>query len=117
MAQEEALKHDLITRDGNENVHRLHDELADWMVRNITVKRNNADLKKTIDKIKELRERYQHISLDDRGSLMNQTYTFANQFGPMLELALVMTEARSCGMSPAALIISPISRNAMIRTG
>jgi succinate dehydrogenase / fumarate reductase flavoprotein subunit len=91
MAQEEALKHDLLTRDGPENVHHLHDEMADWMIRNMTVKRNNIDLAKTIDKLKELRERYQHISLDDRGSLMNQTYTFASQFGPMLELALAMT--------------------------
>ncbi|MGD0664138.1 MAG: succinate dehydrogenase flavoprotein subunit [Rhabdochlamydiaceae bacterium] len=91
MAQEESLKHDLLTRDGPENVHRLHDEMADWMVRNMTVKRSNPDLKKTIEKLHELQERYQHISLDDRGSLMNQTYTFANQFGPMLELALAMT--------------------------
>ncbi len=92
LAKEEALKHDLLTRDGPENVHLLHDEMADWMVHNVTVERNNADLQKTIDKLKELRERYQHIHLDDRGPILNQTYAFANQFGPMLELALVMTK-------------------------
>jgi succinate dehydrogenase / fumarate reductase flavoprotein subunit len=92
VAKEEALKHDLLTREGHENVHRLHDELADWMIRNVTVKRNNADLQKTIDKIKEIRDRYAHISLDDRGTHMNQTYAFANQFASMLELALVMTK-------------------------
>ena len=92
LSQEEALKHDLLNRQGSENVHKLHDEMAEWMVRNMTVKRNNADLKKTISKLKELRERYAHISLDDRGSLMNQTYAFANQFGFMLELALAMTK-------------------------
>ncbi|MGE5196362.1 MAG: succinate dehydrogenase flavoprotein subunit [Anaerolineae bacterium] len=92
LAQEENLKHDLLTRAGKENVHRLHDELADLMVRNVTVKRNNSDLKKTIDQIKELRERYKQISLDDRGTLLNQTYAFANQFGPMLEIALVITK-------------------------
>ena len=91
MAQEESLKHDLLTRDGPENVHRLHDEMADLMIRNMTVKRSNPDLEKTIEKLKEIRERYQHISLDDRGSVMNQTYAFASQFGPMLELALAMT--------------------------
>lgn len=91
VAKEESLKHDLLTRDGSENIHRLHDEMADWMVQNMTVQRSNADLQKTVDKLKELRQRYQHISLDDRGSLMNQTYTFASQFGPMLELALAMT--------------------------
>jgi succinate dehydrogenase / fumarate reductase flavoprotein subunit len=93
MAQEESLKHDLLTRDGPENVHRLHDEMADWMVRNVTVKRNNGDLQKTIDKLKEIRERYEHISLDDKSHLMNQTYAFANQFRAMLELALAMTKS------------------------
>jgi succinate dehydrogenase / fumarate reductase flavoprotein subunit len=91
LAHEESLKHDLLTRDGHENVHRLHDEMADLMIRTMTVKRSNPELDKTIEQLEKLRERYQHISLDDRGSLMNQTYTFANQFGPMLELALAMT--------------------------
>lgn len=93
LAKEEALKHDLLTREGPENVHLLHNEMADWMVRHVTVERNNTDLQKTINKLQELRERYQHIHLDDRGSIMNQTYAFANQFGPMLELALVMTKS------------------------
>jgi succinate dehydrogenase / fumarate reductase flavoprotein subunit len=93
MAQEESLKHDLLTRDGPENVHKLHDEMADWMVRNVTVKRNNIDLQKTVDKLKEIRERYAHISLDDKSHLMNQTYAFANQFRAMLELALAMTKS------------------------
>lgn len=89
---EENLKHALMTRDGNENVHMLHDELSDVMIRNVTVKRNNADLKKTLQEIQKIRERYAHIHLDDHGSGVNQTYVFANQFGPMLEMALVMTK-------------------------
>ncbi len=92
LMQEEALMRDIMGRSGKENVHKLHDELADIMVKNVTVKRNNADLKKTIDEIKAIRERYKNISLDDRGLNVNQTYAFANQFGPMLELALVMTK-------------------------
>lgn len=90
--EEQAFKQDLLGRSGNENVHRLHDELADWMVNNVTVKRNNRDLKKTLDKIKEIKERYAKISLDDRSQFANQTYTFANQFGAMLELAAIITK-------------------------
>ncbi len=89
---EEAFKNDLLSRDGPENVHKLHEELSDVMVRNVTVKRNNADLAKTMDKIKELRERYQNISLDDKGQFANQTFQFAHQFKSMLELALVITK-------------------------
>jgi succinate dehydrogenase / fumarate reductase flavoprotein subunit len=92
LAYEEAFKHDLLTRTGSENVHALHEELADIMVRYVTVKRNNADLKRALEKIKEIKERYTHISLDDRGTLLNQTYIFANQFSAMLELALVITK-------------------------
>jgi succinate dehydrogenase / fumarate reductase flavoprotein subunit len=89
---ERDFKQDLMSRQGPENVHFLHDELSDWMVNNVTVKRNNVDLDSTMNKIKEIRERYQRISLDDRSRFANQTYAFANQFASMLELALVMTK-------------------------
>jgi succinate dehydrogenase / fumarate reductase flavoprotein subunit len=90
--REEDLKQDLLRRQGPENIYSLHDELSDWMIRYVTVKRDNKDLQRTLDKIKELRERYHHISLVDRSQFVNQTYIFANQFGPMLELALVITK-------------------------
>ncbi|MCE2983380.1 MAG: succinate dehydrogenase flavoprotein subunit [Parachlamydia sp.] len=89
---EEELKENLLKREGPENIHRLHDELSDWMLQHVTVKRNNEDLQRTLDKLKELRERYRHISLDDRGRFANQTYAFANQFGPMLEVAMLITK-------------------------
>lgn len=92
LKHEEDFKHDLMHRQGEENVHKLHEELAHYMVKNVTVKRNNKDLQKTMDKIKEIRERYKNISLDDKGKLLNQTYIFANQFQSMLELALVITK-------------------------
>lgn len=90
--QEEAIKAELLNRNGPENVHLLHEELADTMVRHVTVKRNNADLALAMDKIKELRERYQNISLDDRSQFANQTFQFALQFKAMLELSLVITK-------------------------
>jgi succinate dehydrogenase / fumarate reductase flavoprotein subunit len=90
--REEELKQNLLKRQGPENIYDLHDELSDWMIRYVTVKRDNKDLQRALDKIKELRERYQHISLADRSQFANQTYIFSNQFGPMLELALVITK-------------------------
>jgi succinate dehydrogenase / fumarate reductase, flavoprotein subunit len=89
---EEELKRDILARNGPENIHRLHDELSDWMIKYVTVRRDNADLQRTLDKIIELKRRYKQISLDDRSQFANQTYAFANQFGPMLELALVITK-------------------------
>ncbi|NDD58971.1 MAG: succinate dehydrogenase flavoprotein subunit, partial [Chlamydiae bacterium] len=92
LAHEEALKHDLLTRDGSENVHSLHNELSELMVQNVTVKRDNNSLKQTIQAIKEIRDRMNHICLDDRAGLLNQTYQFANQFSAMIELALVIAK-------------------------
>jgi len=89
---EREIQRDLMTRNGKENIHLLHEELADWMVTHVTVKRNNRDLKSTLDKIKEIRERYKEISLSDKGTKANQTYIFAHQFDAMLELALVITK-------------------------
>lgn len=91
-AKELAIKQDLLGRSGTENVHALHDELANMMVSNCTVVRSNKGLKESIDKIKELQERFKKISLDDKGSNLNQTYQFANQFGPMLDVAMTITK-------------------------
>jgi len=89
---EKAIRKDLMGRNGPENIHKLHDELSEWLVRNVTVKRNNADLALTYDKILELKERYKKISLDDHSQFANQTYLFAHQFDAMLNLALVITK-------------------------
>lgn len=95
---EEALKHeqdfkqDLLSRDGKENVHQLHEELSDAMVKHATVERNNAALTRLIEHIKEIRKRYENISLDDRSQFANQTYAFANQFKSILELALIIAK-------------------------
>jgi len=89
---EENFKQDLMNRSGKENIHLLHEDLSKVMIRNVTVKRSNKDLAATLDSIKEIRERYKKISLDDHGTLLNQTYTFANQFNSMLELAMIITK-------------------------
>jgi len=93
LKKEEELKRELFNRDGGENIHKLHEELAQIMVKYVTVKRNNKDLKMALDTIKDIRERYQNIALDDKGGVLNQTYVFANQFNSMIELALVITKS------------------------
>jgi succinate dehydrogenase / fumarate reductase flavoprotein subunit len=92
LAIEKSIQTDLLNRNGSENVHELHDELSDWMVRFVSVKRDNPDLTKAIEKIKEIRDRYEHIGMSDRGTTLNQTYVFAHQFKAMLEIALVIAK-------------------------
>lgn len=90
VAVEEAFKKELFARNGPENVFLLHEELANEMVLHATVKRDNASLKQTIEKIKEIRARLQNISLADKSRFSNQCYQFAHQFHSMVELALVI---------------------------
>jgi len=92
IGDEKKRQKELLRMNGSENVFKLHDELADWMVRYASVKRDNPDLEKTIEKIKEIRERYRKIGLGDQGTKLNQTYVFAHQFQAMLELALVIAK-------------------------
>ncbi len=91
LKQEEESRDEILSRNGPENIHQLHDELSDWMVCNVTVKRNNKDLAATLEAIKSIRERSKKITLDDKGRFANQTYIFAKQFEPMLDLAEVIT--------------------------
>ncbi|MCE5293157.1 MAG: succinate dehydrogenase flavoprotein subunit [Chlamydiales bacterium] len=89
---EEAKRKELFSRKGPENCFKLYDELADWMVKYVTVTRNNQDLEKTLVKIKELRERSKYITINDTGRFANQSFVSANQFEPMLEIAHVIAK-------------------------
>lgn len=92
LKEEQNLKNELLARQGDENVFVLSDELAEWLVNNVTVKRNNTDLARTLGKIHELKERYKRISLGDRSQFANQCYAFAHQFGAMLDVAQIITK-------------------------
>ncbi len=80
------------THEGNENVFLLADSLAEIMVHHATVVRNNIDLKKAMEEIKKIRDRFQKISLGDTGNLLNQSLIFAAQFDAMIEIAMVIVK-------------------------
>jgi len=57
----------------------------------MTVVRYNDRLQATINKIKELKERYKNISMTDTARWNNQGVAFTRQLWNMLELAEAMT--------------------------
>jgi len=77
--------------DGNENAYVLHRELGELMTENVTVVRHNDRLAKADEKILELLERYENISMTDTQLWSNQGATFARQLKNMLYLARVIT--------------------------
>ena len=63
------------------------------MTRNVTVIRHNADLRRTLDKLEKLAERYRHAPVADQSGLWtNQSLSFTRAVGDMILLARVITE-------------------------
>ncbi|WP_027092373.1 succinate dehydrogenase flavoprotein subunit [Cohnella thermotolerans] len=81
----------ILKMDGTENAYVLHKELGEWMTNNMTVVRFNDKLEQTIGKIKELKERYRNININDTARWNNAGVAFTRQLWNMLELAEAMT--------------------------
>src|SRR5699024_6293803 len=63
---------ELMKMDGGENAYQIHQELGEWMTDNVTVVRDNDKLLKTDEKILELLERWENISINDTSRWSNQ---------------------------------------------
>ncbi|MNO58816.1 Fumarate reductase flavoprotein subunit [compost metagenome] len=81
----------LLAMNGTENAYVLHKELGEWMTDNMTVVRYNTKLEATIHKIKELKQRYKNININDTSRWNNTGAAFTRQLWNMLELAEAMT--------------------------
>lgn len=81
----------ILKMDGNENAYVLHKELGEWMTNNMTVVRFNDRLEQTVAKIKELKQRYTKININDTARWNNAGVAFTRQLWNMLELAEAMT--------------------------
>jgi len=88
----QASKYEAITKmDGNENAYVLAKELGEWMTNNMTVVRYNKKLEETVGKIKELKQRYKNININDTTKWNNSGAAYTRQLWNMLELAEAMT--------------------------
>jgi succinate dehydrogenase / fumarate reductase flavoprotein subunit len=81
----------LIKQSGNENQYRLHEEMGRMMTDNVTVVRYNDRLKQTDDRLRELLERYERISINDSNLWATMALPQARHLKNMLELARVIT--------------------------
>lgn len=90
--REQVAKYDRILKmDGTENAYVIHKELGEWMTNNMTVVRFNDKLQDTINKIKELKQRYNNININDTANWNNAGVAFTRQLWNMLELSEAMT--------------------------
>ena len=75
---------------GTEKIAVIRKELQDTMDKNAQVYRTEESLNEALDKIKELRARYENIQVQDRGQRFNTDLLEAIELGFLLDLAEVL---------------------------
>lgn len=91
-AKREQDRYDAILQmNGPENPYRLHDELAEVMLRDCTIERHNGTLEKVIAKIDDLEERWGQVGVTDPSTgRANQGAQFVRHLRNMLVIARVI---------------------------
>lgn len=77
---------------GKENPWKLAADLGDVMTETCTVVRENAKLKRTMEKLDEFSARWKDCNVLDTGKTFNQSLAFVNQLWNMFELAKVIAK-------------------------
>jgi succinate dehydrogenase / fumarate reductase flavoprotein subunit len=81
----------LLSRRGGERPAQLSREMRSLMFDNVGVFRTQEGLRTALNKLTELRQRYQSVSIQDHGKVFNLDLMGAWEVGNMLDLALVTT--------------------------
>jgi succinate dehydrogenase / fumarate reductase flavoprotein subunit len=81
----------LMQSKGKESIGPIRAEMQEVMMADVSVFRHQEGLVEALDKVRKLKERYQHISLQDKGNCFNRELLDAIELGHMLDLAEVIT--------------------------
>jgi succinate dehydrogenase / fumarate reductase flavoprotein subunit len=87
---EEPVRAEMIALKKNvkgENAARIRKELADVMMDNVGVYRDEALLSAALPKVRELKKRYAHVGIADRGTVFNTDLLEAREVGYLLDCA------------------------------
>ena len=78
--------------NGNENPYALHREMAEEMISNVLIVRENTKLKATLEKIDEFELRWKNIKCLDTNDWSNPVPSFINQLWNMIQLSKIITK-------------------------
>jgi succinate dehydrogenase / fumarate reductase flavoprotein subunit len=81
----------LMAAGGKEQVGELMAGMQEVMMDKVSVFRQESSLTEALEKVKELKERYQLVALKDKGNCFNRDLLDALELGHMLDLAEVIT--------------------------
>jgi succinate dehydrogenase / fumarate reductase flavoprotein subunit len=81
----------LMQSKGKESIGPIRAEMQEVMMADVSVFRHKEGLVEALEKVRKLKERYQQISLQDKGNCFNRELLDAIELGHMLDLAEVIT--------------------------
>jgi Succinate dehydrogenase/fumarate reductase, flavoprotein subunit len=76
---------------GSENPYALHSELAEAMISNVLIVRENDKLQSTLDVIEDIESRWKDIECVDIQDWSNPVPSFVNQLWNMIQLSKIIT--------------------------
>lgn len=77
----------LMENGGTENPADIRNELGDAMEHGVGIYRTEELMQSTIDKIKELKERYKRVHVADKSSVFNTDWLYTIELGFLLDVA------------------------------
>ena len=83
----------LLARKDGERPWKIRDELGSSMLENFGVFRYTERMQEQLEIIVALRERYEHVVVEDKGDVFNTDLTQAIELGSMLDVAWCMVQA------------------------
>jgi succinate dehydrogenase / fumarate reductase flavoprotein subunit len=86
-AEQERIDELLARPNTGESHARLRLELATMMDRHVGVYRNEAGLQEALNKLGDIKQRYERIAVGDKGRVFNQALIFVLELGQMLDCA------------------------------
>ncbi|UCG19633.1 MAG: FAD-binding protein, partial [Deltaproteobacteria bacterium] len=81
----------LMQSKGKESTGPIRAEMQEVMMDKVSVFRHKEGLEEALEKVRELKERYRQISVQDKGNCFNRELLDAIELGYMLDLAEVIT--------------------------
>jgi succinate dehydrogenase flavoprotein subunit len=80
----------LMFSPGKERTGTIRAEMQEIMMEDVSVFRTQGGLSEALEKVHELKQRFRHIGIQDKGSCFNRDLLDAIELGHMLELAEVI---------------------------
>ncbi len=90
-AEEKRVFDEILRREGNEKVPLIRDDLRRLMNKKVWIFRSGDELNSALKEIRELKQRFRNIKIEDKGKPFNTEIASALQLDYMLDLAEVTT--------------------------